>query len=318
VSDCNAQKPKTRRRRRVVVPTGADIEAVNALAKILYAGGMASKSIGRPEAVAARIFAGIEVGLSPVQAVSGIMIVNGRASMFGDALLAVVRSSGEVESFAEGVDGDGVDNGGDSRVGWCQSKRVGVDGVVDRRFSVDDAKLAGLWGKSGPWTDYPSRMLQMRARAWVLRDLYGDILCGLGMVEEVVDYREGVATTAAATAPRLAGEGVSEPAGVITSKMVEAETTITAGASPVADKVDPETLRQIALARPSFLRGRGVDLDDAQSVFVEWTAVLGEFGVASARDLSAADGARLLKMIRDAGHEQEKREIIGEHAGTAQ
>jgi len=59
---------------------------------------------------------------------------------------------------------------------------------VETRFSVEDAKRAGLWGKGGPWTAYPKRMLQMRARGFALRDAFPDVLKGMISVEEAQDY----------------------------------------------------------------------------------------------------------------------------------
>jgi hypothetical protein len=53
-----------------------------------------------------------------------------------------------------------------------------------RTFSVADAIRAGLWRKPGPWCDYPRRMLQMRARAFALRDAFPDVLGGLYLREE--------------------------------------------------------------------------------------------------------------------------------------
>jgi hypothetical protein len=54
---------------------------------------------------------------------------------------------------------------------------------------VEDAKRASLWGKSGPWTQYPKRMLQLRARGFALRDAFPDILRGLVTAEEAQDYQ---------------------------------------------------------------------------------------------------------------------------------
>ena len=48
---------------------------------------------------------------------------------------------------------------------------------------------AGLWAKSGPWTQYPKRMMQMRARGFALRDKFADALGGLITVEEAQDYQ---------------------------------------------------------------------------------------------------------------------------------
>ena len=43
-------------------------------------------------------------------------------------------------------------------------------------------------GKQGPWTQYPKRMRQMRARAFALRDVFADILKGMPIAEELQDY----------------------------------------------------------------------------------------------------------------------------------
>jgi hypothetical protein len=71
---------------------------------------------------------------------------------------------------------------------------------VISKYSVEDAKRAGLWNKQGPWTQYPKRMLQMRARGFALRDAFPDVLKGLITVEEAQDYPED---TAVAQAPQI-------------------------------------------------------------------------------------------------------------------
>jgi hypothetical protein len=72
------------------------------------------------------------------------------------------------------------------------------------QFSVADAKRAGLWGKSGPWTQYPRRMLQLRARGFALRDAFPDVLKGLVTAEEAQDYPQASPPAEApAPAPRI-------------------------------------------------------------------------------------------------------------------
>lgn len=72
----------------------------------------------------------------------------------------------------------------------CIAKRHGSSPVT-ARFSVMDAKRAGLWTKAGPWQTYPRRMLQMRARSFALRDAFPDVLKGLISVEEALDNHSG-------------------------------------------------------------------------------------------------------------------------------
>jgi hypothetical protein len=53
---------------------------------------------------------------------------------------------------------------------------------------VADAKKAGLWGKAGPWQQYPGRMMALRARGFALRNAFADALRGLITAEEAQDY----------------------------------------------------------------------------------------------------------------------------------
>jgi hypothetical protein len=93
------------------------------------------------------------------------------------------------ESVTETIDGEG-----DNMVATCTAKRRGYEKPTVVRFSVADAKKAGLWGKSGPWTQYPRRMLQLRARGFALRDAFPDVLKGLVTAEEAQDYPTTPAT----------------------------------------------------------------------------------------------------------------------------
>ncbi|MDQ2079519.1 recombinase RecT [Xanthobacteraceae bacterium Astr-EGSB] len=126
-----------------------------------------------------------------MQALQRIAVINGRPTIWGDAALALVRASRLLESIKEEVDGEG-----DAMVATCTVMRVGDLETVSRTFSVADAKTAGLWNKRGssgqptPWITHPKRMLQMRARAFALRDVFPDVMGGMYIAEEVVDDRD--------------------------------------------------------------------------------------------------------------------------------
>lgn len=121
---------------------------------------------------------GAEVGLKPLQALANIAVINGRASLWGDAMLALVRSNPLCEWVVETDDGT---------TATCKVKRRGDPEPQVRTFSIDDARQAGLMNKAGPWTQYPKRMRQMRARAFALRDVFPDVLRGLASAEEMTD-----------------------------------------------------------------------------------------------------------------------------------
>ncbi|WP_245265880.1 recombinase RecT [Bradyrhizobium japonicum] len=128
------------------------------------------------------IMRGMEVGLTPFMALDKIAIVNGRPTIWGDGAIGLVRGSGLCEFIKERIEGSG-----DARMAVCEAKRRGEPEPIRRTFSVADAKKAGLWGKQGPWQQYPERMLQMRARAFALRDGFADVLGGLYLREEIED-----------------------------------------------------------------------------------------------------------------------------------
>lgn len=132
---------------------------------------------GKPGNCLIAIQWGSELGLKPLQALSSIAVVNGRAALWGDAVIALVRSSPLCEYVHESDDG---------HTATCRSKRKGEKEHVTT-FSMDDAKQAGLAGKQGPWTQYPKRMRQVRARAFNLRDVFPDVLRGMPVAEEVQD-----------------------------------------------------------------------------------------------------------------------------------
>lgn len=127
---------------------------------------------------------GRSLGLNPLQAVQNIAVINGKPSMYGDAMLAVCSSHPEFEDITE----EQIVGGSNEVIGYiCKVKRKNRSPVV-HSFTIDDAKKAGLWGRNGPWASYPNRMLQMRARGFALRDSFADALGGVRVAEEVADY----------------------------------------------------------------------------------------------------------------------------------
>ena len=133
--------------------------------------------IGKPGNCLVAIQWGMELGLQPMQAMQSIAVINGRPSLWGDAMLALVKAHPAFEWIKEECDGN---------VATCTIKRRGEPEVM-QSFSLEEAKRAGLTGKQGPWTQYPKRMLQMRARGFALRDAFPDALRGVVSAEEARD-----------------------------------------------------------------------------------------------------------------------------------
>lgn len=161
----------------------ASLEEAYRFANAICVSGFAPKGMEKPEAVLVAIQLGAEIGLTPMAALQNTAVINGRPAIYGDAALALVRASGLLISYKEEEVGEA---GADTQGYRVTAVRKGEQSAVET-FTVSDAKRAKLWGKAGPWSDYPKRMLRFRARGYVLRDLFGDILKGLRTVEEVRD-----------------------------------------------------------------------------------------------------------------------------------
>ena len=163
----------------------ATLDDVWRFSQYVVKSGFAPKGMDKPESVLIAIEMGFEVGLSPMAALQNTAVVNGRPTIYGDAALALVRGSGLLEGYSETPVGEA----GKDSFGYCISaKRKGDNSTYSETFTVADAKTAGLWGKSGPWSQYPARMLKFRARGFLLRDAFGDVLKGMRTFEEVRDY----------------------------------------------------------------------------------------------------------------------------------
>jgi hypothetical protein len=175
-------------------------EEIERFAEKAARSGMVPKDfIGKPDAICIAVQMGSELGLAPMQALQNIAVVNGRPSLWGDALPGLCRASGVCKTMREWSDGEG-----EGLTFYCEAIRRDDPNPVIASFSVADAKRAGLWKEkatvtkrsrdggtyeadSGPWYSYPKRMLQMRARGFALRDAFPDVLKGLITVEEARD-----------------------------------------------------------------------------------------------------------------------------------
>ena len=189
-----------------IVPHNLD-EAYR-LAKAVALSGLAPKDMKQPEQILVAILHGLEIGLKPMMALQRIAVINGRPTIWGDAAIGLVRASGLLESIKEGVEGQG-----DGRVAYCNAKRRGDPESIYRTFSVENAKVAGLWKKSGPWTTHPDRMLSMRARGFCLRDGFADVLGGMYLAEELqgeaIDVTPTIPTPP--TPPKIDREEINVP-----------------------------------------------------------------------------------------------------------
>lgn len=154
-------------------------EAMDMASMLASSGMVPSAYKGKPEDTLVAMMMGSELGLNPIQAIQNIAVINGKPAIYGDALVALVQNhpsfGGIKETFNDST-----------MTASCTVWRKGGTEHT-QTFSKDDAETAKLWGKAGPWTQYPKRMLQMRARGFAVRSQFADALAGLITREEAED-----------------------------------------------------------------------------------------------------------------------------------
>jgi hypothetical protein len=196
-----------------------DLEGLYRFSKYVAMSPFAPKGMETPETILVALQMGFELGLSPMSALQNVAVINGRPGIYGDAALALVRNSGVCRHYSEAETNKETDSifrelqfaiieeDADAikvlqkQFAIAQGKHdkeapdfgvttatLRADGSLEfGRFTVGDAKKAGLWGKGGPWSQYPARMLKFRSRGFLLRDVYGDVLKGFKTTEELDD-----------------------------------------------------------------------------------------------------------------------------------
>ncbi len=184
------QAPPKERGAAALVPVGdrgvmlRSLDDLLRFARMAVEGGAAPRGMSAGAAAVA-IQAGLERGLGPLGGLQNIVVINGTASWRGQGAAALIQNStvcrpGTLRFWTEGK--------GDQMRGVAVAHRVGYSQPERREFSVKDARQGGLWGKDGPWRQYPARMLAWRALGLLARDVFPDVLGGFPLAEEAEDF----------------------------------------------------------------------------------------------------------------------------------
>jgi hypothetical protein len=257
---------------QAIVPQ--NFEEAYRIANAVCKAGMAPRGLETSEKAMIAILHGLEVGLTPMNALQRIAVINGRPTIWGDGAIGLVRSSGLCEYVTEEITGTG-----DNRVAVCKTKRRGEPSAQIRTFSVSDAIAAGLWKKSGPWSQYPDRMLQMRARAFCLRDVYADVLGGLYLKEEIDDTHVDSGMRDVSPAPALQSLSPPSVAKAIEVQKIDAQPEQARDFDPeqflkgfddiLATVQEPEQLQPLwdELVEPIWEQLNQPEQEEAQAIF---------------------------------------------------
>jgi hypothetical protein len=146
--------------------------------------------------------AGRDLGFSYTQALRAFSIIKGKPTLTADGMVAAALARGVCEYFRPIEQTD-------ERAVW-ETRRVGAE-PVRYSFTMQDAERAGLI--SDMYRRHPRRMLSARAKAYLARDVYPEIL--LGLVTE--DEAEEISRSPRPTAPTRPAPVVVEAVPVVES-----------------------------------------------------------------------------------------------------
>lgn len=205
--------------------------------------GLVPSGFERASQVVMTVQAGYELGLKPATSLRAFyMTPQNKPALYAEAALALCMKSGLLLGHRQEWTGEG-----DALTCTYYVLRKGLDGWRDASFSVAQAKQAQLGGwennafksRSG-WAKWPQRMTLARARAFILHDVFSDVLMGIP-IEGDLDDLDPLLSSPTPPAPK------TPPAGgfsllskvVDTSKAIEAEVvtpeTVVAPAPPVPE-----------------------------------------------------------------------------------
>ena len=170
------------------------------VSQVLVASRLLPRAIQTPEAAFAVIATGRELGLSAMQALRSIHIVEGKPTLSADLMVALVKRSPEcgffrlVETTAERA--------------TYETQRRGDPSPTRLSFTIEEARSAGAGSKDN-WRKFPAAMLRARASSGLARAVYPDLVLGVYDPDELSDIRDvpppvPVTVTVERTAPPVA------------------------------------------------------------------------------------------------------------------
>lgn len=136
---------------------------------------------GKPADVMVTLLLGRDLGLTAMQAITGIHVIEGKPSVSSQTAVALVKRSPLCRSFACVSSTDEEATYETHRAGEARPQRL--------TYSMRDASRAGLAGKS-VWKAHPSAMLRARAAMALCRDVYPDVVANLYDPDEAEEIRD--------------------------------------------------------------------------------------------------------------------------------
>jgi hypothetical protein len=130
---------------------------------------------GKPEQVTAAMMYGREIGLPPLTTLQNTHVIHGRVGMYAEQLRAMILAAGHEYEIEESTSDRCVIAG----------RRKGSDRWISHTYTMDQAKLAGLYAQNEQYRKRPTEMLLARGSAIMAHAQFPDVIRGMGALEEM-------------------------------------------------------------------------------------------------------------------------------------
>lgn len=264
----------------------------------------------KPAAVCAAMLRANELGISPMQGLAQIHVINGRPGLAAELMRALVLSKGH-EIWTE--------NFTTTTVTVC-GRRIGSDHVEKVTWTMDDAKRANLAGRD-PWRAYPRAMLLARATSELCRLVFADVIAGmsysieeLGDLDEETDFlpdglpapvdddeaapatqTRKVAGTAKKAAPRKRAAAAKAPAGALTPGPPAPPLPGEPGGAPItSDAKDTDEPDEVVTKRAQMIAMKANDAGVDHHLVI---AAITNGEKSSAKAVTAEEGSQVFEAL---------------------
>ena len=204
-----------------------------------------------------RIVFGMELGMTAMQAMRSVYLVDGRPGLYAEMIVAQCLSKPTVCEYVDVVEST-------AKVATYRAKRVGRPEVV-MSYTIEQAQAAQLTTKKN-WVANPSAMLRARASSSICRAVFPDLVNGIYTPDEneefaanaYVEPKQQVVVVqqagkpAAATTPAI--DGTREAPKATNGRRQPAP----ASAAPATDTAKPADATPQAAAVPATTTTNGV------------------------------------------------------------
>lgn len=179
------------------------------LAEHLAKSGLMPRALSSPPAIVTAVIMGRELGLSAMQSVRSIHVIEGKPALSSALIVALVKKRPDVCLYFRLVQST-------DKIATYETQRVGDPEATRLSFSWEEAARAGVIGKDN-WKKYPAAMLRARCETALARAVYPDLVMGLYDPDELEPVRTVAAHRAAPvdTSSVLDDEPPAPPAPVV-------------------------------------------------------------------------------------------------------